>query len=101
MITFRLHFSAGFIRRLLLVLASINIVLSLGTMVFNLLWEHISDYRGFALGLLNYVLVQFNLSTENVVASWYSSMVLLAQPSIRESVGPGEIAHGGPPYPSS
>jgi hypothetical protein len=78
MIIFRFHFSSGFLRGSLLVLAGVNIALSLGTMVFNRLWEHIADYRGFELSLINNVLVQFNLSTENVVASWYSAMVLLA-----------------------
>jgi len=78
MITFRFHFPAGFLRKLLLVLGGINILLSLGTMVFNRLWEHIAEYRGIVQSLINYVLVQFNLSTENVISSWYSSMLLLA-----------------------
>ncbi len=78
MITFRFHFSSGFLRKLLLVLGGVNIVLSLGTMVFNRLWEHITEYRGIVQSFINFFLVQFNLSTENVVSSWYSSMVLLA-----------------------
>jgi len=78
MITFRFQLSSGFLKKLLLVLGGINIVFSLGTLVFNRLWEHIGDYRAIVQNLINYVLVQFNLCTENVVSSWYSSMLLLS-----------------------
>ncbi len=78
MITFRFQLSSGFLKKLLLVLGGINIVLSLGRLVFNRLWEHIGDYRGVVQSLINYVIVQFNLCTENVISSWYSSMLLLS-----------------------
>lgn len=78
MIVFRFHFSPKSIRLSLIALIVANIVFSIGTVVFIRMWEHLGDYHGITQSLITCVLVQFNLATENVISSWYSSMLLLA-----------------------
>jgi hypothetical protein len=65
------------IRRLGLVLLAINLVFTAGTALFIEEWNHLDWHGRAGRWLINRVLVQFHLATENVVAAWYSSMLLL------------------------
>lgn len=58
-------------------LAAINLVFTAGTALFIHFWAVRESYGRRGRVLIDYVLLQFHLATENVVASWYSSMLLL------------------------
>ena len=55
-----------------------NLAFTATTVAFILLWSRIDDLSPRARWLTRYVLVQGHLATENVIAAWYSSMLLLA-----------------------
>ena len=59
----------------LFVLAGINILLIIGTRLFLTYFRNLTDWES-APPVKN-VYTQVNLATENVIASWYSSMLLL------------------------
>jgi hypothetical protein len=50
----------------------------LSTIVFVIAWAQRDEYEALGRNFLTYVLVQTHLATENVIAAWYSSMLLLA-----------------------
>lgn len=58
-------------------LAAVNLVFTAGTAAFVYVWPHREAYGPRGRAALD-VLVQFHLATENVVAAWYSSMLLLS-----------------------
>jgi hypothetical protein len=62
---------------LTVVLTALNILFITGMAVFVSLWERRDSYGPSGRYLIERVLVQFHLGTENVVAAWYSSMLLL------------------------
>lgn len=66
-----------YLRRLFALLALINLVFIAGTWHFAGAYRRLRGDWDHAPALLKYVGVQFNLATENVVAAWYSSMLLL------------------------
>lgn len=65
------------VARMGLGLAAANLIFTAGTAAFIHYWAARDVYGPRGRALLNYVLVQFHLATENVVAAWYSSMLLL------------------------
>ena len=74
----RLTLGGDALRRLFLALLGLNVFLALGTAVFIIAWAQREQYQPLELSFLRYVLVQVHLATENVLAAWYSSMLLLA-----------------------
>ena len=78
MATLRFDLSRRAVRRLGWSLLALNLVFTAGTALFINEWNH-RDWHG-PLGrwIIDRVLVQFHLATENVVAAWYSSMLLLS-----------------------
>ena len=78
MVFLRLPLGGRTIPRIGLILSAINAFFTLGTIVFLIAWAQRDEYEGFGRSFLTYVLVQTHLATENVIASWYSSMLLLA-----------------------
>jgi len=75
--TLRLDLSRRAIQRLGLSLLAVNLVFTAGTALFIEEWGHRDWHASFGRWVVQYVLVQFHLATENVVAAWYSSMLLL------------------------
>jgi hypothetical protein len=76
--TLQLDLSRPAIRRLGLTLLTVNLLFTLGTAAFIEEWGH-RDWHGAPVQwLIDRVLVQVHLATENVVAAWYSSMLLLS-----------------------
>jgi hypothetical protein len=73
----RLHLGGRTIRLIGLILCAVNAFFTLGTIIFLALWPSRDDLEGLARSFLNYILVQAHLATENVIAAWYSSMLLL------------------------
>ena len=65
-------------RRLLVALSSTNVAFAIVTALFIFAWERLNGYSPGVQKFVKYVLVQGHLATENVVAAWYSSMLLLA-----------------------
>lgn len=65
-------------RRLFITLSIINVALAATTALFIMAWTHLADYSPAAQSFIKHVLVQGHLATENVLAAWYSSMMLLA-----------------------
>lgn len=78
MILLRLPLGARTVPRIGLILSAINAFFTLGTIVFLIAWAQREEYTGLGRSFLKYVLVQAHLATENVIASWYSSALLLA-----------------------
>ena len=74
----RLTLGGSTLRRLFLTLLGVNVFLALGTAVFIVAWAQREQYQPLELSFLRYGLVQVHLATENVLAAWYSSMLLLA-----------------------
>jgi hypothetical protein len=74
---FRVKLDRTRTRRLLTALVSINLGLCASTILFMLLWARLPDLSPRLQGVTRHVLVQGHLATENVVAAWYSSMLLL------------------------
>lgn len=68
---------AGY-RRLLLALSLINVVFAVTTGLFIHFWARMDELGEKGRFLTRYWLVQGHLATENVLAVWYSSMLLLA-----------------------
>jgi hypothetical protein len=64
--------------RIGLILTAINAFFASSTIVFLIAWAQRDDYEALGRNFLSYVLVQTHLATENVLAAWYSSMLLLA-----------------------
>ena len=64
-------------RRTLLGLALVNVLFGGTTAAFIALWPTIADRGEGAQWVIRRLLVQGHLATENVVAAWYSSMLLL------------------------
>ncbi len=58
-------------------LACINAIFLAGTAFSMTSFQAIDALPSFWQGMVQYVLAQFNLTTENVLAAWYSSMLLL------------------------
>jgi hypothetical protein len=73
----QVNLSRGAIRRIGWALLGCNLVLTAGTTVFMSEWNHLDWHGPAGRWLVTRVLVQFHLATENVVAAWYSSMLLL------------------------
>ena len=65
-------------RQLLVTLSLINVGLATTTATFMMVWGKRDSYSEFAQSLIKHVLVQGHLATENVLAAWYSAMLLLA-----------------------
>jgi hypothetical protein len=63
--------------RLLIALSFINVALGATTGAFIVAWERLGGYSPSTQRFIKYFLVQGHLATENVVAAWYSSMLLL------------------------
>ena len=61
-----------------LALAATNLIFTAGTAVFIHFWAVRDTYGPRGRAFIDYLLVQFHLATENVIASWYSSMLLLS-----------------------
>ena len=78
MVFLRLPLGGRTIPRIGLILSALNAFFTLGTIVFLIAWAQRDEYEGLGRSFLTYVLVQTHLATENVIASWYSSMLLLA-----------------------
>ncbi|MCX6149110.1 MAG: hypothetical protein NTX22_01150 [Ignavibacteriales bacterium] len=77
-IQLKIPFSNRLIKKIIISIIILNLIMMIGTYTFSVSfrsltvpWEHSSRF-------LRYFLVQFNLATENVIASWYSSMLLLS-----------------------
>jgi hypothetical protein len=75
--TVQVDTSGRAIRRLGLGLLAANLVFTAGTALFIREWGHREWHGPAGQWLIDRVLVQFHLATENVVAAWYSSMLLL------------------------
>jgi hypothetical protein len=58
-------------------LAAANLIFTAGTATFIHYWAARDAYGPRGRAFIDYVLVQFHLATENVIAAWYSSMLLL------------------------
>jgi hypothetical protein len=65
-------------RQIMAALAVSNVVFVIGTIAFIRVWDRIAEYPPLVQRLITLVLVQCHLGTENVIAAWYSSMMLLA-----------------------
>ena len=66
------------VARLGLGLAAINLIFTAGTAAFIHYWAVRDAYGPRGRAFIDYGLVQFHLATENVIAAWYSSMLLLS-----------------------
>lgn len=55
----------------------VNLVFTVGTALFIREWQHRNWHGARGRWLVDHFLVQFHLATENVIAAWYSSMLLL------------------------
>lgn len=64
-------------RRLFLTLSSINVFFAATTGLFIYLWARLDELPNALRTFTKYWLVQGHLATENVIAAWYSSMLLL------------------------
>jgi hypothetical protein len=74
----RFDLSRSRIARLGLILLAINVIFTAGTALFIREWSHLGWHGASGRWFVQHVLVQFHLATENVVAAWYSSMLLLS-----------------------
>jgi hypothetical protein len=59
-------------------LAAVTVLLSVTTGVFIYVWARLATYSPDSQRFIKYVLVQGHLATENVLAAWLSSMLLLS-----------------------
>jgi hypothetical protein len=75
---FRIQLDRSVRRRILLRLSLVNVAFTVTTAVFILLWARMAEMSPGMQRFTRYVLVQGHLATENVVAAWYSSMLLLS-----------------------
>jgi hypothetical protein len=75
--TLRINLDRRRISRLTIGLTLVNLVFTAGTALFIHYWAQRDLYGPRGRAAIDYVLVQFHLATENVVAAWYSSMLLL------------------------
>jgi hypothetical protein len=78
MLTVRLWLRDGWLRRTAVTIGLLDLVFIVGMVVFIHYWAEIDRFGPAGHTFIRYVLVQFHLGTENVVAAWYSSMLLLA-----------------------
>ena len=78
MLTVRLHLQPRGIRRLAGLLIAADLIFIAGMVAFIHYWDQLDRYGPGARYFIRYILIQFHLGTENVVAAWYSSMLLLA-----------------------
>jgi hypothetical protein len=76
-LTLELELSRDRQRRLLAALSAVNLVLAGTTATFIIAWARRDSYSPTVQQLIRHVLVQGHLATENVLAAWYSSMLLL------------------------
>ncbi|HVL70045.1 MAG TPA: hypothetical protein VM364_22490 [Vicinamibacterales bacterium] len=74
---FRVQLSRPAARRLYLTLSFINGGLTATTAAFIALWARMGELGPGLRTFTRYVLVQGHLATENVIAAWYSSMLML------------------------
>lgn len=74
----QIHLDRTTLRRLGTTLLALNLIFTAGTALFINEWAHRDWHGPRGQWLIDHVLVQFHLATENVVAAWYSSMLLLA-----------------------
>ncbi len=65
-------------RRLIRWMLVFNLCFTAGTLLFVYFWSTLAGRGPAVQTFANYWLVQLHLGTENVVAAWYSSMLLLA-----------------------
>ena len=75
---FRLSLARSRVRPLIVTLSFINVVLAMTTGLFIHFWGRMDELEEPARFLTRYWLIQGHLGTENVLAVWYSSMLLLA-----------------------
>lgn len=88
--------------RLASILATLNLVFVAGMVTFIYYWDRLDQFGPAGRWLISNVLIQFHLGTENVVAAWYSSMLLLsvavasalAWRSDRRAARPARLAAG-------
>lgn len=66
------------LRRLAWGVGAGNLIFTAGTALFIYEWSHRGGHGSFGRAVISSVLVQFHLATENVLAAWYSSMLLLS-----------------------
>lgn len=78
MFTVRLDLRERDLRSLALWLSLTNVAFVAGMIAFIHYWDHFDHYGPRGRMLIRHVLIQFHLGTENVIAAWYSSMLLLA-----------------------
>jgi hypothetical protein len=74
----RIDLGGRAVTRLGLTLATVNLVFTAGTAAFIHYWAARETYGPRGRAVIDLVLVQFHLATENVIAAWYSSMLLLS-----------------------
>lgn len=70
--------SPGTRRGLLATLSLINVGLATATAIFIAVWAKRASYSEAVQSFITHILVQGHLATENVLAAWYSAMLLLA-----------------------
>ncbi len=78
MLTVRLHLEPRWIRRIAGLIIAADLIFIAGMVAFIHYWDRFDQYGPAGRYLIRYILIQFHLGTENVVAAWYSSMLLLA-----------------------
>jgi hypothetical protein len=78
MLTVRVKPVDGWIGRVAAILATADLAFIAGMVAFIHYWARIDQYGPRGRTFIRYVLIQFHLGTENVIAAWYSSMLLLA-----------------------
>jgi hypothetical protein len=74
----RVDLTGRMVIRLAVGLAAANLIFTVGTAAFIHYWAVRDAYGPRGRAFIDYVLVQFHLATENVIAAWYSSMLLLS-----------------------
>ena len=74
----RVELGRSHIRLVCLTLAAANSAFTAGTALFIHEWAGREYYGPTGRLFIDRILVQLHLATENVVAAWYSSMLLLA-----------------------
>lgn len=74
---FRLQVNLDATPRAIRWLAGVNLALTFTTGLFIVLWARMESVGETTRWMVRYLLVQGHLATENVLAAWYSSMLLL------------------------
>lgn len=64
------------IKRILGVIILLNIIMLTGTWIFHIYYYDILEMNWWAGSNIKYLLLEFSLGNENVIATWYSSMLL-------------------------